>query len=770
MIKSQTRNIVHCPLSHCSLFIVPLFIVPLFIVLGVIYSLATPILEASDEFKHYPYVQYVQTHHDLPVLDLDICTWPPPDDCPWLQDGGQPPAYYALMATLTSWIDTSDLHEVRWMNPHAFIGDPSQVCNKNLVIHLPEQELFPWRGSVLAIHLIRFLTLGLGVGTIVLTYLLARDLFPDRPALALGAAALTAFNPMFLFVNAAVNNDALAAFVGCLNLLLAVRLVRDGLRGPLPLWRYGLVGLVTGLFLLTKLSGLGALILLACLLAWLSYRRSSLRPLLLGLPIIVGIAALLSGWWFLRNWRLYGDPTALNYFVPIQGVRGSTLTLRDWLNEFGTFRWTYWGLFGAVNVMAPRWVYTFFDLLSLTGSVGLVVWIVRRRKNRHSLWWIPALWAAILFVSVLRWTWIYFSFQGRLLFPDISGISVLLALGLSECAALAARALRRQLPVIDRGPFAICHLPFFIILLIIATALPFVSIIPAYVQPEPLTLSDVPAEARVEPVDVGGAARVVGWELLPQTAQTGENIEVVVYWEALPPEAGGGAGGGKDYVSFANLLGRGHELVGQINRFPACGMVPTSLWQPGQVWRDPYRVPVADDALSPSRLRVEVGLYDTEASVTLGVVRVGEAKLAPPESAPAVVHPLAVDLADGVALRGYDLAPAVAAPGEVITLTLYWETRETPSADYHVFVHMLGDGPEPVAQGDGPPLLGDYPTTMWAPAETIADPHPVALPADLPPGQYRLLVGMYNLETLARLARLDGAGDNVEIPAGVEIR
>jgi len=760
MTKSQT--LVY--LSTCLL---------VYFVLGIIYSLATPVLEASDEFKHYPYVQYVQTHRDLPVLDADTCAWPPPDDCPWLQDGGQPPAYYVLMAALTSWIDTSDLPEVRWVNPHAFIGNPAQVCNKNLIVHLPERERFPWHGSVLAIHLIRFLTLGFGAGTIILTHLLARDLFPDRPALASGAAALTAFNPMFIFVNAAVNNDALAAFVGCLNLLLFVRLVRDGLQGPLSLYRYGLVGLTVGLFLLTKLSGLAALILLACLLAWVSLRRRSLRPLLVGLSIVVGIGALLSGWWFLRNWRLYGDPTALNVFVAIQGVRPGVPALHDWLDEFGTFRWAYWGLFGAVNVMAPRWVYTFFDLLSLTGLIGFVAWIVRRRKILHSpfsilhsLWWIPALWAGILFVSVLRWTWIYFSFQGRLIFPAIAGISTLLALGLQECASLATKKLPRRSSVIS--PFSIL-----IVLLVIACFIPFVSLIPAYTHPEVLTLADVPAGARVEPVDVGGVARVVGWELPLQTVQTGQDVEVVVYWEALPPAVGepvepsGGPGG---VVSFARLLGRGYGLVGQINRFPACGMVPTSLWEVGQVWRDPYRIPVAEDASAPSRLRVEVGLYDPEASETLGTVRVGEAKLAPPEVAPPLAHPLAVDLADGVTLRGYDLSATEVAPGEVITLTLYWEARESPSADYQVFVHLLGDGPEPLAQGDGPPLLGDYPTTMWAPGEVVADSHPVTLPADLPPGRYRLLVGMYDLATMARLARLDGGGDSVEIPTAVEVR
>jgi len=106
----------------------------------------------------------------------------------------------------------------------------------------------------------------------------------------------------------------------------------------------------------------------------------------------------------------------------------------------------------------------------------------------------------------------------------------------------------------------------------------------------------------------------------------------------------------------------------------------------------------------------------------------------------------------------------------MITLTLYWEARETPSADYQIFVHVLGAGPDPVAQGDGPPLMGDYPTTMWAPGEIIVDPHLVALPADLPPGRYRLLVGMYDLATMARLVRLDGGGDGVEIPTALEVR
>jgi hypothetical protein len=199
-------------------------------------------------------------------------------------------------------------------------------------------------------------------------------------------------------------------------------------------------------------------------------------------------------------------------------------------------------------------------------------------------------------------------------------------------------------------------------------------------------------------------------------------------------------------------------------------MVPTDLWQPGQVWRDPYRVPVAEDARAPSRLRVEVGLYNPGADETLGAVQVGEAKLAPPTASLDVERPLVVELADGITLRGYDLAPKQVNAGHTITLTLHWRVRQAPSRDYQVFVHMLGDTPEAVAQGDGPPLTGDYPTSMWATGETIADLHVVPLPGDLPAGEYRLLVGMYDLETLKRLPRADGKGDSVEIPESVVVR
>jgi 4-amino-4-deoxy-L-arabinose transferase-like glycosyltransferase len=732
-------------------------VVSLFLVLGVLYSLVTPPLEASDEFDHYPVVQHIQTQGALPVMD-------PQDPEPWRQEGGQPPLYHLLMAGLTSWIDTSDLEEIRWLNHHAFIGNPGQLGNKNLIIHQPDREAFPWRGTVLAVHVIRLASVVLGAVTVWLVWRVASTLCPHTPWAALLAAALTGFNPMFLFISAAVNNDVLAALIGSILLLLLVEIanLKSQISNGSLLTRYLALAVVLGLGALTKLSlvamiPLGLVVVL--LRSWRQYSESPLGKRLLfaicHLLLVILMVSAISGWWFIRNWRLYGDPTAVNTFMEILGHRAEPLTLEGFLGEFVTFRRTYWGLFGGVNVAAPGPVYVAYDLFSLAALVGLGVRVWRRRKAGIGVWWIPALWVAALFAALLRWVLMYYSFQGRLMFPGIAALSTFLALGIGEWIP------HRWRPAMARVAGGV--------LLVLAVVAPFVSILPAYTYPEPLALADVPVDARVEPVDVGGVARIVGWEVPEQTIQPGDrsaHVEFVVYWEAVAPDD-------TLYVSFANVLGRGRQPVGQIRaRHLAEGMVPSTLWQPGQVWRDRYRVPIEADAAAPSLLRIEVGLYEPESETTLGTVGIGEAKLAPgkDDAATSSLQLLEIELASGIALRGYALSSADLAPGEILTLTLQWEAQQAVSADYQVFVHMLGDTPQQVAQGDGPPLMGDYPTRLWAPGEVITDPHALTVPPDLDPGSYRLVVGMYSLDTLARLARLDGAGDSIEIPTTIDVR
>ena len=60
-----------------------------------------------------------------------------------------------------------------------------------------------------------------------------------------------------------------------------------------------------------------------------------------------------------------------------------------------------------------------------------------------------------------------------------------------------------------------------------------------------------------------------------------------------------------------------------------------------------------------------------------------------------------------------------------------------------------------VAQRDSQPVHGSYPTTLWAPGETVVDRYQLNLPTSIGPGIYHLRIGMYLLETMQRLDIVD---------------
>jgi hypothetical protein len=91
---------------------------------------------------------------------------------------------------------------------------------------------------------------------------------------------------------------------------------------------------------------------------------------------------------------------------------------------------------------------------------------------------------------------------------------------------------------------------------------------------------------------------------------------------------------------------------------------------------------------------------------------------------------------------------------------LYWQARRPTTKDYTTFIHLVDGQGNIQAQADGQPLGGDYPTSLWGAGELIRDEPKLALPENALPGHYRLLVGMYLLDTGQRLPV---AGDQARI-------
>ena len=253
--------------------------------------------------------------------------------------------------------------------------------------------------------------------------------------------------------------------------------------------------------------------------------------------------------------------------------------------------------------------------------------------------------------------------------------------------------------------------------------------------------------------------RLTGYALSTDQPQPGDDVTLYLFWLAIRPE--------RDYTVFVHIVGADGVGLTQMDGEPLLGLYGMStLWPRDRTVTDARTLTIPADAL-PGRYRLEVGLYDADdpsaaplplvgsgvSSLTLDYLKID---LIPPPEPSRIVDE--GNLGGLARLVGYDLAQPTVAAGATLPLTLTWECSGRFADDYTVFVHLVGDGGPPLAQADGQPLGGSYPTRFWDPGERLTDPYRLQVPPDVPPGEYELHVGMYLLATGERLPLLDDNG------------
>ena len=109
-------------------------------------------------------------------------------------------------------------------------------------------------------------------------------------------------------------------------------------------------------------------------------------------------------------------------------------------------------------------------------------------------------------------------------------------------------------------------------------------------------------------------------------------------------------------------------------------------------------------------------------------------------------------LGDQIALESYALSTREIESGEVLQIQLAWRPERIPDTDYTVFVQLLDQRNQVVAQHDAPPLGGESPTSNWQPGMVVMDNRGVLIQPGTAPGDYRLIAGMYDPATGQRLS------------------
>ncbi len=388
---------------------------------ALICAFVVPPWEPPDEPSHMLYVNYVARTGQLPNQNV-----------PSLSVGGeghQPPLYYwigALLNRLSQPDASVDLTPVR---------NPKHVWNKGDEWYVPVYQhfassIFASATDRLGFYLLRVLSVILALLNLLCMFKLFDLLLPGRPYSMLAALWVITL-PQFAFMSGAIDNDNLANLFSTTTIYWVLRIVDR----PLERKNYVLAGLALGLGLLTKKTLLFALPVALAVLAYALYRqRHSARAVLRYALLFCLIAALISAFFFVRNYRLYGEflGTQMEKNTLPELVEEKPLLSPYFLRTFPRDMFaSFVGRFGYMNVPLPTAAYVIYALLVAAGVAGLVLCLVKACPFDPKLAF-GALFILACLAGVLVYNLTYSMPQGRFLFPVLPVIAALLARGYQE--------------------------------------------------------------------------------------------------------------------------------------------------------------------------------------------------------------------------------------------------------------------------------------------------------------------------------------------------
>jgi hypothetical protein len=271
------------------------------------------------------------------------------------------------------------------------------------------------------------------------------------------------------------------------------------------------------------------------------------------------------------------------------------------------------------------------------------------------------------------------------------------------------------------------------------------------VQPRVRQLpADAPSGQRRLNARLGRNIDLIGLDASVSDLQAGKVVPFVLYLQARSTIE-------SDYTARYLLMDDRGEVVWGTEAELVSPTYPTSLWRPGELLRGvhecfvPPHIPgghyrlavqlLGQDGQKCAAHRPRWNPWPASRLVLFDLdVRAREYSIDFPD----IPRPLPVGVGEWGELLGYDLEADVLSPGEQVRFTLYWLASRPVIKGYKVFVHIVGQDGHMGAQKDSMPANWSRPTYTWVPGEPIVDAHEVPLPADTTPGEYDIVIGLYD--------------------------
>ncbi len=721
----------------------------------------------------------------------------------------QPPVYYtfAALVGLAIPVQPSPVNPppppVVEPNPH-YLSTPHG--NRNPTVHTTPQSTPMLYTSRLAAAL-------LGTMSLAALYRAGKQLY--SPQIGLLMTSLLAFQPNFLHLSGAVNNDMPLVATSTLALAYAALLLHklrqqgEGQR-PSAVWFFSL-GLVCALAILTKANGVFVLAYFTIILtlSLLTHSKHPPTPRQLSavhrlLPtsvvpntywllhnLLPALVALLLPWgaWLVLNTIRMRDTLGLSGSLPVGRVLALNPADFSHLWPYLPYIWrSFWLDWSAGDIgFGPAWVYLFWFMALCVMVLGWLWrgWAEEQRSRgagerglvsneqlvaggerwRERLFaWIgrPSVLALAGFLAI---SYLYFAVkaltvkeagmlvaEGRWWLPAMAPLAWLAAVGFArwwpEKSQPRACLIAATLPLLFTYALLFTHLPWL------------------YPQADRIATGCVGETAACLPPDAatvprhyryGDRLELLASQVQPSPPQS-DSFELTLLWRSLDDLD-------HDYTITTQLLAAGQqdwEKLSEHNSYPGGGLNPTRGWRAGDVYRDQLTLVMDGELNGPTRATVAVWVVEDGRPLPVSIA--GQVVDDPPFAGDVVLRPSSPLSPTAGGLRSpvrFDsLAQLIAAEArqqnDQIEVILWWEAQAETNTDYTVFVHLLDQNGQLVAQQDAPPNSNRSPTSIWQAGDVVRDSHTIPL-AETAAGPYQIFIGLYDRFTGQRLtASQDG--------------
>lgn len=271
---------------------------------------------------------------------------------------------------------------------------------------------------------------------------------------------------------------------------------------------------------------------------------------------------------------------------------------------------------------------------------------------------------------------------------------------------------------------------------------------------------------------------LVGYQLSSPWTQAGQTLGLSLYWHNLTDQP-------IIRDVFIHVINQNGEGVGQVD---GVTINDKHRWRGGKISPTAHTLQLGPD-LPPGPYLIRLGVFNARAQVKSPVfntqneetgnqVILGLFYLTAGEENPLQpAIPVEARLEQQLRLLGYspattslDRQPENDTP---LSFKLYWQANAPASKNYTIFTQVLTEQNQYVTGHDIQPINSLYPTSLWQPGEVVVEEINLALPANIAPGDYRLVTGMYDLATGQRPPTTDVHGhplaDNIIILATIHV-